>query len=320
MPQISIIVPVYKVEPYIRQCVNSILAQTFTDFELILVDDGSPDNCGAICDEYAEKDSRIHVIHQENGGASSARNAGIDWTFVNSDSKWIAFVDSDDWVHPNYLAFLYRAAQENNVKVSVCGFQRVKEKNAEIQLTDYQSTICPYEDFIFNVYLWNKLYAKELLSELRFPLGKSYEDEYVTYKLVSQHPKLALVKCDLYYYFYNSEGISKQPLSLKRMDIVEALAERLEFFRERGNQHVLPSCLQYYLWVIYDFGERLQSAERIPPEERVRCEKELKHMMRRAMIRFFPISLRRSCMKYYSFAFPGLIGLPYRVYRSLKKQ
>ena len=104
MPIISVIVSVYKVEPYIRQCVDSILAQTFTDFELILVDDGSPDNCGAICDEYAAQDCRVRVIHQENGGLSAARNAGIDWAFANSDSQWLAFVDSDDWVHPDYLA------------------------------------------------------------------------------------------------------------------------------------------------------------------------------------------------------------------------
>ena len=103
MPTISVIVPVYKVEKYIHRCVDSILSQTFTDFELILVDDGSPDNCGKICDEYAEKDIRIHVIHQENGGLSAARNAGIDWVFANSDSEWITFIDSDDWVHPEYL-------------------------------------------------------------------------------------------------------------------------------------------------------------------------------------------------------------------------
>ena len=116
MPQISVIVPVYKVEPYLRRCVDSILAQTFTDFELILVDDGSPDNSGAICDEYAQKDARVHVIHQENGGLSAARNAGIDWVFAHSDSQWLTFVDSDDWVHPEYLERLYHAVLEHNVR------------------------------------------------------------------------------------------------------------------------------------------------------------------------------------------------------------
>ena len=106
MPLISVIVPVYKVEEYLSRCVDSILSQTFEDFELILIDDGSPDNCGKICDEYTKKDNRVHVIHQENGGLSSARNAGIDWAFENSDSEWLTFIDSDDWVHIQYLDLL----------------------------------------------------------------------------------------------------------------------------------------------------------------------------------------------------------------------
>ena len=119
---ISIIVPVYKVEKYIHRCVDSILAQTFTDFELILVDDGSPDNCGIICDEYALKDNRIHVIHKENGGLSDARNAGIDWAFENSNSEWITFIDSDDWVHPKCLEALVRAAQIYGTEIAICNY------------------------------------------------------------------------------------------------------------------------------------------------------------------------------------------------------
>ena len=98
MANISVIVPVYKVEAFLNRCVDSILCQTYEDFEIILVDDGSPDTCGALCDEYARKDGRVHVIHQENGGLSAARNTGIDWAFANSTSRWLAFVDSDDWV------------------------------------------------------------------------------------------------------------------------------------------------------------------------------------------------------------------------------
>ena len=117
---ISIVVPIYKVEKYIHRCIESILAQTFTDFDLILVDDGSPDNCGKICDEYAVKDKRIHVIHKENGGLSDARNAGIDWAFANSDSEWITFIDSDDWIHPKYLETLYNAVFTS----SYCEYRR----------------------------------------------------------------------------------------------------------------------------------------------------------------------------------------------------
>ena len=112
MSEISVIVPVYKVEQFSHRCVDSILHQSFTDFELILVDDGSPDQCGAICEAYAAGDARIHVIHQKNGGLSAARNTGIDYVMEHSKSHWLAFVDSDDWVHPDYLQMLYMTARE----------------------------------------------------------------------------------------------------------------------------------------------------------------------------------------------------------------
>ena len=112
MANISVIVPVYKVEEFLSRCVDSILCQSYPDFEVILVDDGSPDRCGQMCEDYARQDSRIHVIHQENGGLSAARNSGIDWAFAHSDSRWLAFVDSDDWVHPDFLKVLYETAEQ----------------------------------------------------------------------------------------------------------------------------------------------------------------------------------------------------------------
>ena len=123
MPTISVIVPVYNVEIYLHRCVDSILAQTFTDFELILVDDGSPDNCGAICDEYAKKDSRVRVIHKENGGQSSARNRAIE----AAQGEWIHFVDSDDLIHPQMLEILYRAAQESGANISACSYTEAED-------------------------------------------------------------------------------------------------------------------------------------------------------------------------------------------------
>ena len=123
MAAISVIVPVYKVERYLKRCVDSILDQTFRDFELILVDDGSPDRCGEICEKYAEKDKRIVVLHRENGGLSAARNTGLDWIFANSNSTYVTFIDSDDWVHPQYLEILSRVIESNNVAVSVAQFE-----------------------------------------------------------------------------------------------------------------------------------------------------------------------------------------------------
>ena len=122
MATVSIVVPVYKVEKYLKRCVDSILAQTFTDYELILVDDGSPDNCPEICDELAEKHSQIYVIHQKNGGLSAARNSGIEWALKNSESEWITFIDSDDWIHPQYLESMLNANLRNNTQVCMGQF------------------------------------------------------------------------------------------------------------------------------------------------------------------------------------------------------
>ena len=127
MPKISIVVPVYKVEKYLQRCVASLLEQSFTSFDLILVDDGSPDLCGKICDQYAEKDNRIHVIHQKNGGLSAARNSGIDWSISNSDSGWITFVDSDDWVDPQYLECLYNAVKLYKTNISICAYKETAD-------------------------------------------------------------------------------------------------------------------------------------------------------------------------------------------------
>lgn len=235
MPQISVIVPVYNVEPYIHRCVDSILAQTFTDFELILVDDGSPDNCGKICDEYAEKDSRIRVIHQENGGLSVARNAGIDWAFNNSDSLWLSFVDSDDWVRSEYLELLYIAAIEHNVAVSVCGYTETTGDEPDIAEGYIESQIWTPEDFYMErhvdaIVAWGKLYRKECFQTMRYPVGKIHEDEYVTYRILFEREKLVFVDASLYAYYVNPKGITKSEWTLQRLDAIDALEEQILFF------------------------------------------------------------------------------------------
>ena len=124
MPQISVIVPVYRAEKFLHRCVDSVLGQTFRDFELILLDDGSPDGSGAICDAYAARDSRVRAIHQKNAGVCAARNTCLDWVLSNSDSQWIFFIDNDDWMHPETLERLHRAALEQGTKIAVCGYAR----------------------------------------------------------------------------------------------------------------------------------------------------------------------------------------------------
>ena len=239
MPKISVIVPIYNVEPYLRRCINSILAQTITDFDLVLVNDGSPDNCGAICDEYAAKDARITVIHKENGGLSSARNVGIDWAFTNSESEWITFIDSDDWVHPEYLNYLYRAVNETGIPLSVCRFVETKNDNEsyvsaylDIHSVNTESFFC--ENRVNAIIACGKLYKKSDFSDIRFPVGKLHEDEFTTYKLIFKYSDIAVVSIPLYYYFVNSEGITKSQWNKKRLVVLDALEQQIDFLNNNG--------------------------------------------------------------------------------------
>ena len=198
MPTISVIVPVYKVEPYLNRCVDSVLRQTYRDFELILVDDGSPDRCGEICDEYARQDSRVHVIHKENGGLSDARNAGIDWVEANSDSRWLIFADSDDWVHPELLARLLDAATAFDLKISVCGYQETEGADPAVLPEDMRP--CRWtpkqfymEHFVNATVAWGKLYSRSCFRDIRYPVGKIHEDEFVTYRLLFAQEAIAVV-------------------------------------------------------------------------------------------------------------------------------
>lgn len=238
MPQISVIVPVYKVEKYIHRCVDSILSQTFTDFELILVDDGSPDRCGAICDAYAARDERVRVIHQNNNGVSAARNAGIDWVFEKSDSEWIFFVDSDDWIHRRTLETLLNGAKSTGLDVVIGGFQRTKGIEPTVNESDLRVKALKTEKLFFEKSVtattaWGTLYRKRLFVDLRYPVGKNREDEWLTYQLLFQNPYTAFVDAPLYAYFRNTDGIMGNQRPEDYLSGIDAQKERIDFFRTR---------------------------------------------------------------------------------------
>lgn len=239
MPKISIVVPIYKVEPYLRRCIDSILTQTFCDFEAILVDDGSPDNCPQICDEYEKKDSRIHVIHQKNGGLSSARNAGLDWIFSNSNSNWITFIDSDDWIYPQYLEYLYRAVKEENVLISVCKTARERKMFHDMKHQSYEiKSMTPEEYWVeYNGEVsvaWEKLYKKELFENIRFPVGMIYEDEFTTYKVLFSASKITVLENCLYIYYYSETSIIRSKWNEKKFSNIDAMLNQIEFFKNNG--------------------------------------------------------------------------------------
>lgn len=268
MPTISVIVPVYKVEKYIHRCVDSILGQTFTDFELILVDDGSPDHCGTICDEYAAKDSRVVVIHQENGGLSAARNAGIDWAFANSDSQWLSFIDSDDWIHPEYLQRLLDAAVENNVAVSISGYAQTDGAEPEIDPNLLPPVLWNTEEFFVKhnvnaTIACGKLYRKECFQTIRYPVGKIHEDEFTTYKVLFWYEQVAVIPAALYSYYINLDGIIHRPWSLEKMDMYAALEAQIAFFADRGYESAKRNVIRRYLKNISDrIAEFSQEADR----------------------------------------------------------
>lgn len=233
MPRLSVIVPVYKVEKYIHKCVESILNQTFTDFELILVDDGSPDDCGRICDEYAKKDSRVRVIHKENGGQSSARNIGLDV----AKGEIIGFVDSDDDIEVNMyknlidymdkerldIAFgdVYLVRGDRIRKQSMYSGNKVLNKKEGLN----DNLICKIDNAV-----WNKIYKKSIFDNLRFKEGIVYEDVRIMYKIFNKSQRSGYLKECLYYYYKRQNSTIAQSFNSKsRYDCFKGYKERLEF-------------------------------------------------------------------------------------------
>lgn len=238
--EISIIVPIYKVEKYIKRCIDSIINQKFMDFELILVDDGSPDKCGEICDEYALKDSRVKVIHKKNGGLSSARNAGLDI----ARGKYIGFVDSDDWINEEMYQTLYNLIQEYDCDIAECCYKKVyDEKIIEKQRERYEVSILSNIKILESMYVnnfagstisVNKLYRSSLFKNIRFPEGKLNEDQFTTYKLYFNSRKVVSINREMYYYYQSDNSITRSEFSIKKLDAIEAIESSKRFFEENN--------------------------------------------------------------------------------------
>lgn len=229
--------PVYQVEAYLERCVDSILQQTYRDWRLILVDDGSADGCPEICDRYADRYENITVIHQQNGGLSAARNAGIAYALQNADPEkdWISFIDSDDFVHPQYLEQLVRAAREAQVEVSICRFSVTGDLLA---VSEACSCLSPETLWCQNhtnaVVAWGKLYRLRLFRDVRYPVGKIYEDNFTTHKLLFGCPKVAVTEDALYCWCPNPESTTRSAWSPRQLDAIEALETQLAFFEDKG--------------------------------------------------------------------------------------
>lgn len=287
MALISVIVAVYKMPEYLPRCIEGILGQTFRDIELILVDDGSPDNCGEICDGYAGKDSRVHVIHKQNAGVCAARNTGLDWVYDHSDSQWIFFHDNDDWIHPETLERMLSAAQAMKTDLCICGYQETAGADPEIRAEDLKPVSWTPKAFFMERHVnatvcWGKLYSRDLFDGKRYPEGKYIEDEFLTYRLLFACDRLAVIPAPLYAYFVNSAGISKKPWIPKRLDAWEAFDQQLVFFREMGDRDLIRYRMRKYLENAvgyYDAALAAPNASELKPVLR-KMKKHIRYLIR----------------------------------------
>ena len=247
-PELSIIVPIYKVEKYLDECIQSILGQTFTDFELILVDDGSPDACPQMCDAAAEQDSRVRVIHQKNGGLSAARNTGIEAARGN----WLGFVDSDDFVAPDFYEKLYNAAVSANADCAMCSVQLTHVDGSWMDTPpqwkvygggytgeDVLKTITWQNNAPYLV-AWNKLYRREVFRTLRYPVGRINEDVFVFAELFDTIKKVACVEQPLYFYRQRKDSIMQSKCTLRNLDEMWSFVHCFECFQRSGRMEILP--------------------------------------------------------------------------------
>ncbi|MRH42701.1 glycosyltransferase [Aquibacillus halophilus] len=253
-PKISIIVPVYNIEQYLRKCLDSILAQTFTDFEVIIVNDGSTDSSGDICDEYAELDNRVRVIHTYNGGLSSARNVGLKL----SRGDFVGFIDGDDWVFKDMYQTLYELCNQTNSDISICTMYR--EIEGEIVYVDRDNYIKEMDNveamrqlFKGNLYrfaVWNKLYTKKCFEHVQFPEGRIHEDLFTTYKVFAKADKVVFTNYAGYIYVKRDSSILTTNYNEKRLDAFLGWNEIISFMNKNYSQlaEYYLSCFAY--WVV----------------------------------------------------------------------
>lgn len=260
MAKISVIVPVYNAEKYIKRCIDSILSQTFKDYELILLDDGSTDQSGTICDNYAEQNKCVRVIHQKNQGQASARNRGIKL----ARAEWIAFVDADDMIHPQYLEILYRGVAENKVKISVChafegkdlpeNFLDDQQAHLIRQAVNEQTLSKWYfgaDEKISKFTYWivcGKLIHKTILQKYPFTSDRIYEDNAVVCKWLYEAGNIVFCDNVMYFYYVNPEGTTKKDYSLKKLDRFWALQEQILFYKEVGYNKIEYMIRKRYIW------------------------------------------------------------------------
>lgn len=259
---VSIIVPAYNVEKYLVRCLDSLIGQSYPNIEIIVVDDGAKDNTPTICDEYANKDIRIHCYHKENGGLSDARNYGLQY----ATGDYLTFIDSDDYVHTDYVKTLYENIIAENTDISICNFEKVVEGKQPISQAQGDRMLFSQDECMWQILggeyglqfstAWGKLFKKDIFSDIRFPKGKVHEDLYVAHQWFSRALKVVYTTGQLYYYMYREDSITSKEREhlFTNVDILEATREKMRFFetwsegkyKDQGYESYVTMCLGVY--------------------------------------------------------------------------
>lgn len=243
---VSVVVPIYKVEAYLKRCVDSIVAQTYQNLEIILVDDGSPDGCPQMCDDFAKSDSRIKVIHKKNGGLADARNAGLDI----ASGQYVTFIDSDDFIHTDYIEVLLDSMESKEADIAVAGFCKFTSENVvvkainegagkNISLKDVILSYCSLNSTESATFIscCNKLYRRELFDTMRFPNGKLNEDAFISYQLlVNATNGIVLIDEPLYFYYIRNDSIVGSSFSKRNLDVLDAYHGAVKWLLEKNEQ------------------------------------------------------------------------------------
>lgn len=324
-PKISVIIPVYKVEPYIRRCLNSVVNQTYRNLQIILVDDGSPDNCGAICDEYAAMDERIQVIHKSNGGLSSARNAGL----ALADGEYIGWVDSDDWIEPDMFEKLLQKAVAENADVVCCGRYKEYPDRTVIQtwdcdrrLTREEAMDLLLENHLLQNNVWDKLWKRSLYCGIEFPEGRNFEDIAVGYRLFEKADSIINIPDVLYHYLLRSDSIIGNASIKVKMDNYLACYDRYLDMRSRWPEQERTLCANCVaaaisIWCSY-FANPKEDREKyawIYQEISVICRAHYQDALQNLSLGMAGRAVvRLTCYpEKWSFAMAYLIGILYRI-------
>lgn len=307
-PLISVIIPVYNGANYIETCFQSIIAQTYQNLEIIIINDGSHDNSKDVCDHYALQDRRIKVFHQKNRGLSAVRNRGIR----EASGDFIGFVDSDDYIHPDMYKILMNNLLKSDAVVAMCNFKKVfdrnigNDENEESVMNKQRVTlISKLEAFehLFDemnvsfVVPWNKLYKKEIFEEVQYPEGKVHDDEFTVHHIVQATNKIVFTDAVLYYYYHNPDSFMNETYNLKRMDAVEAMRERFIFFIDNEYNQFQSRALNTYMHLLIIHYNLLKKHL---PEEKMK-RKELIEIYRKDFVNYQDLIAKKMKIELFMF-------------------